>query len=149
MKDVKGFFGDFFFLSNFFECIVPHKGLMFPSSEHAFMYSKLKDGADDDKHQYNYILTLTPSQVKKWGRQIDLRPDWNNVRIEIMYAIVESKFRHNKELHDKLILIDGYIEETNTWGDKFWGVCNGVGRNHLGNILMKLRNKFTLEKTFK
>ncbi|NWN81082.1 NADAR family protein, partial [Bacillus sp. (in: firmicutes)] len=34
------------------------------------------------------------------------------------------------------ILIEG-----NTWGDKIWGVCNGVGENKLGKILMKVRNE--------
>ena len=34
---------------------------------------------------------------------------------------------------------DAKIVEGNTWGDVFWGVCNGVGENHLGEILMKVR----------
>jgi len=31
------------------------------------------------------------------------------------------------------------LEETNTWGDKYWGVCNGEGENQLGKLLMKIR----------
>ena len=33
------------------------------------------------------------------------------------------------------------IVEGNTWGDVFWGVCNGIGENHLGNILMDVRDE--------
>jgi hypothetical protein len=33
-----------------------------------------------------------------------------------------------------MILIEG-----NTWGDTFWGVCNGVGENNLGKTLMNVR----------
>ena len=42
----------------------------------------------------------------------------------------------------KLLLATGdrYIEETNTWGDTFWGVCNGKGENNLGKIIMKIRD---------
>lgn len=30
--------------------------------------------------------------------------------------------------------------EENNWGDKFWGTVNGVGENHLGKILMRIRD---------
>lgn len=32
------------------------------------------------------------------------------------------------------------IIEVNNWGDTYWGVCNGIGDNHLGKILMKIRD---------
>jgi predicted NAD-dependent protein-ADP-ribosyltransferase YbiA (DUF1768 family) len=34
---------------------------------------------------------------------------------------------------------DAYLEETNHWGDVYWGVCNGVGQNRLGHALMEIR----------
>ena len=34
---------------------------------------------------------------------------------------------------------DKYIEETNHWGDVFWGVCDGVGESNLGKVLMGIR----------
>jgi predicted NAD-dependent protein-ADP-ribosyltransferase YbiA (DUF1768 family) len=33
------------------------------------------------------------------------------------------------------------LVEGNWWGDVFWGVCKGVGSNHLGKLLMKLRKE--------
>ena len=45
-------------------------------------------------------------------------------------------------LRDKLIATgDAYIEETNNWGDEFWGVCHGFGENMLGKILMEIRKE--------
>ena len=41
---------------------------------------------------------------------------------------------------NKLQLIEGEIVEENTWGDTFWGVCKGVGENHLGKLLMEIRD---------
>lgn len=140
-KEVKGFFKEYFFLSNFYKCEVPYKGLVFPSSEHAFMYAKLKDNADPDKAHYEKIIKMEPNEVKRWGRRVNLRIDWNRIRIQVMSEIVESKFRHNPALAAQLMrLEDYYIEETNNWNDTFWGVCNGVGKNHLGNILMTVRD---------
>ena len=41
----------------------------------------------------------------------------------------------------KLIETAGqYIEETNTWNDRFWGVCNGKGKNVLGVLIMDIRD---------
>lgn len=37
---------------------------------------------------------------------------------------------------------DEELVEGNTWGDTFWGVCKGKGRNELGKILMKVREEF-------
>jgi predicted NAD-dependent protein-ADP-ribosyltransferase YbiA (DUF1768 family) len=34
---------------------------------------------------------------------------------------------------------DTYLEETNTWGDIWFGVCNGIGKNYLGKMLMEIR----------
>ena len=31
------------------------------------------------------------------------------------------------------------IIEGNTWGDIYWGVCDGIGENNLGKLLMEIR----------
>jgi len=48
-------------------------------------------------------------------------------------------------LRDRLLAIEGLIEEKNSWGDTFWGTCEGVGQNHLGRLLMKTREKLCLK----
>ena len=82
----------------------------------------------------------TPGKAKRYGRKVKLRSDWEDVKISVMKQIVEIKFS-DPELMDKLIdthpkqLIEG-----NNWNDRFWGVCNGTGKNNLGKILMEVRN---------
>jgi predicted NAD-dependent protein-ADP-ribosyltransferase YbiA (DUF1768 family) len=84
--------------------------------------------------------------AKKFGTQIPIREDWDDVKVDIMKEIVESKFNENPDLKEKLLATGGlYIEETNWWNDTFWGVCNGVGKNRLGNILMELREKYRVK----
>lgn len=57
-----------------------------------------------------------------------------------MEALVLLKFAQNSDLRYRLLRTgDAYLEETNNWGDKFWGVCDGEGENHLGKIIMKVR----------
>ena len=61
--------------------------------------------------------------------------------------IVEEKFRQNPKLAEMLLATeDAILIEGNTWGDKFWGVCNGVGENNLGKVLMYVRDCLNKEK---
>jgi predicted NAD-dependent protein-ADP-ribosyltransferase YbiA (DUF1768 family) len=47
------------------------------------------------------------------------------------------------EMRDKLVATcNQYLEETNQWNDVYWGVCNGVGKNMLGRMLMYIRGKY-------
>ena len=59
-----------------------------------------------------------------------------------MYLIVKAKFTQNKDFADQLVSTgDRYLEETNTWYDTTWGVCDGTGLNWLGKILMQVRDE--------
>lgn len=120
---IRGFFGDYRFLSNFHEQQVVYLGQVFPTNEHAFQAQKYPR-----ERRYS-CLGMTPSQVRRWGREAPLSPEqlqeWEANKLTIMLEINRSKFR-NKELQ-KLLLATGsrYLEETNHWSDRFWG-CHYV-----------------------
>jgi predicted NAD-dependent protein-ADP-ribosyltransferase YbiA (DUF1768 family) len=64
-----------------------------------------------------------------------------------MHDIVWSKFSQNPKLARKLLATGGrYLEETNWWGDKVWGVYRGDGQNLLGKILMDTRARLSNER---
>ena len=75
------------------------------------------------------------------GKQVQLRDGFNEMKLELMYKLLKMKFRPNSPLGKKLQNIHGEIIEENTWHDTFWGVCNGIGENHLGKLLMKIRDE--------
>jgi len=136
-SQVKGFFGDYRFLSNFELGRVVFEGVQYPSSENAYQAAKSLD--PQVRAQF---VNITPSESKKLGREVQVREDWEKVKYDIMYSIVLDKFIRNSKLGDLLIETgDRYLEETNHWGDKIWGVCGGVGTNWLGKILMDVRNQ--------
>tara|TARA_Y100000296_G_scaffold19348_1_gene23079 strand:+ start:3287 stop:3481 length:195 start_codon:yes stop_codon:yes gene_type:complete len=59
-----------------------------------------------------------------------------------MNSLVWQKFSQNKELKENLIATAGReLIEGNTWGDTYWGVCNGKGQNILGIILTRIREE--------
>lgn len=72
-----------------------------------------------------------------------LRRDWEEVKLDIMYELLKCKFDQNPSLKEKLINTgDRLLVEGNDWHDTYWGVCNGKGSNHLGKLLMKLREEY-------
>lgn len=125
------------FLSNFYGAEVEYEGITYKNSEAAFQAAKCADESMRVK-----FADLNPSEAKSKGRRIDLRHDWEDVKFDVMYAIVKAKFTQNKELSRKLVETgDAYLEEGNTWGDKTWGTVNGEGQNNLGKILMRVREE--------
>lgn len=144
-ENIKGFFGQYRWLSNFWECPVEYEGILYPSSENAYQAAKVLP-----EHRCNF-QNIKPNESKKaWKKYPGIAPEnWDKIKLNIMYEIVERKFNQNKDLAIKLIeTYPKYLEETNTWRDVFWGVCKGKGENHLGFILMKVR-KTLIEKKIK
>jgi len=139
-KNVKGFFGDYRFLSNFHECPVYFDGRMYPSSENAYQAAKCINLEFREA-----FVEITPSQSKKLGRQIDVRKNWESIKFDVMRVILADKFYRNLNLR-RLLSETGakYLEETNHWGDIYWGVCNEKGDNNLGRILMATRDFYSL-----
>ena len=138
MKNIIGpFEGKYEFLSNFFMIDIEYNGIIFRSTEHA--YQSLK--ADNFIDMMLVAYSETPGQCKRIGRKIQMRPDWEVAKFRIMKDVCRVKFS-NPEMK-KLLLETGDDEiiEINTWNDVTWGQVNGVGENHLGRILMELRNE--------
>ena len=83
----------------------------------------------------------TPEVAKHLGRKVELRWDWEEVKDEVMLYLVQKKF-FTKDVYLRMLLAtkDAKLIEGNTWGDTYWGVCNGKGQNELGKILMQVRD---------
>lgn len=141
------FRGNKFFLSNFFKASVYYDGVLYNTVEHAFQAAKTLNLEDRER----ILLCIKPSDAKRLGHKVNLRPDWKNVRVNIMKELVFQKFLY-PELAKALIAIEGQIIEGNEWHDNFWGACsckkceNKIKENNLGKILMAVRNH--LKKTY-
>lgn len=134
---IERFDGQYRFLSNFYPCEVTFEGHTYPTTEHAYQAAKTLN------HQARQVFQvgggLTAGQAKRHGATLDLRPDWHDVNVGIMFHLNVLKFQ-DVDLRSKLMATgDTELVEGNDWDDTFWGVCNGVGDNYLGKILMQLR----------
>ena len=125
------------FLSNFWPAEVKLDGAVYPTVEHAYQAAKTTDSAWREMIR----AASNPGEAKKLGRNAPLREGWDDIKLEIMRTLVWQKFE-DPYLRLKLLATgDQALIEGNTWGDTFWGVCNGVGENHLGLILMNIRDR--------
>ena len=133
---IHGFNGQYRFLSNFWPASINYEGIEYCTTESAYQASKTLDSTIR-KH----IAGLSPGQAKRYAKTILLRQDWEFVKVGIMEQLLRLKFAI-PELRQQLRMTgDAHLEETNHWGDRFWGVSSGVGENVLGQLLMKIREE--------
>lgn len=114
-------------------------GKFWPTSEHYFQAKKFEDTEYEEKIR----LLDSPMKAANMGRsrKLPLRKDWEEVKDDIMYKAVYNKFKQNEII--KNILLDTKNEEIieKTTNDYYWGCgSNGLGKNKLGIILMKVRD---------
>jgi len=134
---INSFSGPYRFLSNFYPSIIEYDGIEYPTAEHAYQAAKTYDTAIKRK----ISMLDSPGKAKRCGQDVIIRLDWEEVKVDVMEDILRIKFDNN-ELFNKLVITIGEeLIEGNYWGDTFWGVCNGVGQNNLGKILMKIRDQ--------
>lgn len=130
------------FLSNFWKCDVTFEGDIYSYSEHAYQAAKTLNKAERDRIRN----TASPGAAKRMGRQVSLRDDWDNIKDSIMLEILRNKFSDD-DLEEKLMETgDKILIEGNDFCDNYWGVCycdkcNGMGKNKLGELLIKVREE--------
>lgn len=140
------FRGELAFLSNFYSCSFLWGGIIYPSSEHAFVAAKT---LDLDTREFISKLA-TPAIAKKYGRSLKLRPDWEAQKYNLMLDILKCKFNQNPDLYEKLLVTgDTELVELNEWHDNIWGNCTcnrcgNKGQNLLGKALMYVREELKL-----
>ena len=137
------FDGQYAFLSNFYSSPFIYEGIVYPTNEHFFQAMKTLD-IDERK---KIAAAKTPGLAKRMGRNVQLRSDWEKVKVYYMELGLRLKFA-NKALAEKLIATgDEELVEGNWWCDQTWGSCNcskhirTPGRNLLGMLLMELRKE--------
>lgn len=132
--------------SNFepFDKMLAKEGLLYNTVEHYFVAHKTKDRDLRAKiAAMNY-----PAQAKKYGQQLKVRLDWNNIKESVMYDALLWKFR--PETYWSKVLINSNpvdLIEWNNWHDNYWGWCickNCLKKeklNRLGYLIMKIREE--------
>jgi ribA/ribD-fused uncharacterized protein len=124
--------------SNFSPHPITLDGLQWPTSEHYFQAMKFAG----TPHAEAVRGAPTAMKAARMGRERErpLRPDWEQVKDDVMRAAVRAKFTQHADL--QRILLDTGNQEIveHTTNDAYWGDGgDGSGANMLGRILMEIR----------
>lgn len=122
----------------------------YPTIEHAFQAAK----SLDIRERIRISKLRSPGTAKKAGRKVELRPDWEEIKLGVMYVCLCAKFSDEYWYKELKLTGEENIVEWNSWRDKIWGVpCHQVddglwvpykklhGENLLGRLLMHCRNQ--------
>ena len=139
LSPITSFHGPHAFLSNFAASPVVLDGETYPTVEHAFQAAKTFD-----PEQRQMIRDAnTPATAKRLGRRVTLRPDWEQVKFDIMRGLLQQKFADPDLRQALLDTGEAELIEGNTWNDRTWGKVlrqgKWVGKNWLGELLMAIR----------
>lgn len=143
-QQIKGFFGDYRWLSNFGEATVGLDGVDYPSVEVAYQAAK------HQPQNRAYFLNCSSKDSITYNRShvpdLYTAAEWDEVKVDVMLFLLQQKYDPAINPDNALRLLetgDRYLEETNWWGDRFWGRdLQGGGLNTLGQLIMDVRSTY-------
>ena len=152
------FEGEYRFLSNFYPSEITHEGIVYPTNEHYYVAMKINEPQyieikgelkllDVKKSRFYVSCIRTAGDVKRLGRKLKVRDDWDDVKLSVMEYGVRQKFNKHEDLKNMLLATgDEELIEGNHWHDTYWGVCEcskcgNKGLNNLGKTLMMVRDE--------
>ncbi|MEM9402829.1 MAG: NADAR family protein [Pseudomonadota bacterium] len=130
-------YGDF---SNFSNHGIEMEGEWYRTVEHYFQTQKF----DDVEHRSAIRNAASAKAAAELGRSraIPIRPDWEDIKIQVMRDAVLKKFQTHNAARELLLSTDSEPLIENAPGDFFWGCGkDGTGLNWLGRILEEVREK--------
>lgn len=133
---IKNFSGEYAFLNNFAK--LPGGATV----EHYFQAAK----ATTHKDAMWILKAASPGEAKRRGHSVQLRDDWESAKLQVMLELLRKKFEFEEFRKQLLATGEEQLVEVNNWGDKYWGVCKGVGCNWLGKLLEQVRSEIRNQK---
>jgi ribA/ribD-fused uncharacterized protein len=139
VERIASFEGPNRFLSNFYPLVYP------VVDEHRLFYRSVENAYQASKSLYKSdrveIAAMSAAKAKTAGKKLNLREDWEQIKRAVMLQFLLQKFILNEDLRECLLDTgEAVLIEGNHHGDRWWGTVNGVGENHLGILLMQVRD---------
>lgn len=152
---IKEFRGEYAWASNFAPYGFWYDNVWFPTNEHFFQAMKTLNR----EHRIVISKAERPG-IAKWmcspngykGFKIELRTDWETIKLEVMLYGLREKFLSPLLATKLMVTYPHHLVEGNRWHDNYWGNCsctrckNIPGKNMLGRLLEKVRLELINER---
>ena len=94
------------------------------------------------KEEIRQIASPMDAALEGRNRQNPLRPDWEEVKDEVMLQALRMKFSQNPDIAKELMATGDAILIEHTRNDAYWSDGgDGSGKNKLGLLLMQVREE--------
>lgn len=130
--------------SNLYPCLIEFEKRYFPTAEHAYQFGKALKPAVQEwlmAAPSPALLAMAAHGLYRW----DIVPNWSQVKVERMRAVLHAKFTQHDDLKTLLLGTgDARLVESGTVDNavnRFWGEVDGKGQNVLGGLLIGLREE--------
>ena len=146
MKLITEFKNKYYYLSNFFPCIIIYKGKRYTNVEAAFQAQKT-----DSELLQNMFTQCDGLEAKKLSKNIQPIEYFLNNQDKIMKELLICKFTQNRILLNMLLSLPQDVEliNKNTYRDDYWGIISSGGKrkglNKLGLLLMEVKKEIEEE----
>lgn len=128
------------FMSNFAPYPFSDGSKIWPTSEHYFQAQKFLVPQIQEK--IRQIASPMDAALEGRNRQNPLRPDWEEVKDEVMLQALRMKFSQKPEIAKGLVATGDAILIEHTRNDDYWADGgDGSGKNKLGLLLMQVREE--------
>lgn len=133
---------EYFFMSNFYDSPFTMDGKLWKTVEHYYQAQK----SLDENTQESMRNLEKPGDAAYAGRRLpDLRSDWEEVKVGVMYNAVYEKFKQNQDIQFKLLQTGDQDIHEDSPKDFTWGWRNN-GHDYLGKILVTVRRNLKNER---
>lgn len=130
----------YFVFSNFSAHSIIFHGILYPTAEHAYHAAKF----DDKKIKDEIKNAGSPLEAFRLGKKYKSfrKNNWDERKVHVLYEILKEKAIQHLEVKQALLATgDEEIVEDNPYDD-FWSTGkDGKGLNHMGKILMRIREE--------
>lgn len=126
------------FMSNFWKAKMTIYGKIWDTIEHAYQAQKTEIPEEQNK----IWAAKTARSARDMGQLVQMRPDWDDVKDQVMRECVRAKMKQHPDLQAQLLATNDeeLIEDSPV--DWYWGCGkDGTGKNMLGKILMEVRDE--------
>lgn len=118
------------------------------SVQHAYQCMRF-DPAEHLDLIYDIKDTPDPVEATRMG---ELNGDssvngWEDIEVSAMEMMMRVKLDQHPEIKRLLLQTEGWTLCDRASKDTFWGLIDGVGENHAGEMLMKIREELLSENT--
>lgn len=122
-------------MSNFWRAGQIVDGIEYPTNEHFYQSQKAIWPTDAEEIR----RAARPWTAMRMGRLLKMiRPNWERVKVEVMFKGLRAKFGQNLDLKEKLLATGDAVIHENSPSDLFWGK---KGQDMLGKLLMRVREE--------